>query len=75
MFFITSVVDGNLSLSHWSSYVGAVVGGAVSSYISGTYNVINDAVEAAITVVSFSCFFANSVFNYCNADKEFCFIK
>ena len=44
---VTSVVKGELSISHWSNYVGAAVGGAVGAATSNP--VVAGAVSAAIS--------------------------
>ncbi len=47
---VTSVVEGEVSISHWSNYVGAAVGGAVAAAIPGG-GVLADAVGAATTTI------------------------
>ena len=46
----TSVVEGEPSISHWSNYVGAAVGGAVAAAIPGG-GILADAVGAATTTI------------------------
>ena len=53
---ITSAIEGELSFSHWSSYVGAAIGGALGMLVPGG-KVLADAIgSAATTVTSAVCY-------------------
>ncbi|MBQ8168059.1 hypothetical protein IJZ97_01420, partial [bacterium] len=50
---ITSSIEGELSFSNWSSYVGAAIGGAVSVLVPGGV-VLSDVIGAAVTTIASS---------------------
>ena len=50
---ITSSIEGELSFSNWSSYVGAAIGGAVSALVPGGV-VLSDVIGAAVTTIASS---------------------
>jgi len=64
---ITSAIDGEFSISHWSEYVGAAIGGAIGSIIPGG-DILKDVVGAAVTTVTSAISY--NIANYFNGKSD-----
>ena len=47
---VTSAIDGELSFSHWTSYVGAAAGGAVGNIMPGS-KVLGDVIGSTVSTI------------------------